>query len=134
MPITVEQLPDEPIIVATMREPIDYTKETPPMFARMLAIRDAELVGNFDEYYVVIDMIGIKPNFSEIVFALNEARKTGQQRRPDMPMSLNLVGSGDLFEMVANALAQTQYGEYKAPLQSTLEKSLRAIRAKIAAS
>lgn len=129
MPITVELLPNEPIIVATMREPIDYNDEVPPMFTQMLELRDTELAGKFKKYYVVIDMIGIKPSFSEIVFSLNEARKTGQKRLPDLPMSLNLVGAGDLFEMVANALRQTQYGEYKAPLQPTLEKTLEAIRA-----
>ena len=134
MPITVELLPDEPIIVATMREPINYTEETPPMFTQMIELRDKELAGKFNKYYVIIDMQGIKPSFSEIVFSLNEARKTGANRLPNLSMTLNLVGSGDLFEMVANALGQTQYGEHKAPLQPTLEKALEAIRADIKAS
>jgi len=74
-------------------------------------------------------MTGIKPNFSEIVFALNQARQTSKKRRPEFPMVLNLVGSGELFELVANALAQTQYGEYSAPLQTSIEKALEAVRA-----
>ena len=127
MTINVEKYPDEPIIVASMKEPMDYYQEMPVMFARILELRDS--IQGFPKYYVIIDMTGMKVDFSEVVFSLSEARKASQKRRPEFPMRLHLVGSGELFEFAANALAQTQYGEYNAPLVNNIEDALDAIRA-----
>jgi hypothetical protein len=129
MTITVEKYPNDPIIVATMKEPMDFYQQIPDMFARILELRD-NLQG-YKKYYVIINMTGIKADFSEIVFSLGEARKTSQKRRPDMAISLHLVGAGDLFEMVANALSQIQYGGYTAPLHASSEEALKAIRSEM---
>ena len=61
------------------------------------------------------------------MLSLAEARKASQKRRPEFPNKVHLVGSGEIFEMVANALAQIQYGGYSAPLFSSVEDALRAI-------
>ena len=132
MTIIVEKLPDEPIIVATMSEPMDFYNEMPQMFARILELRDT--IQGSPKYYCIIVMTGIQVDFGEIVFSLNEVRKTSAKRRPDLPISLHLVGAGDLFEMVANALSQRQYGGYAAPLHFTAEEALAAVRAQISAS
>jgi hypothetical protein len=130
MTVLVEKSSEEPIITATLTEPMDYYKEMPLMFARILELRDT--IQGCPKYYTIIDMTGIKADFSEIVFSLGEARKTSQKRRADLPISLHLVGSGDLFEMVANALAQIQYGGYAAPLHKTRGEALVAIHADMA--
>lgn len=129
MTIHIEKYPDEPIIFVSMVEPMDYYQEVPDMFTRILELRDT--IEGYSRYYVIMDMTGIKPNFSEIVFSLSHARKASQKRRSEFPMVLNLVGAGELFELVANALAQAQYGEYTAPLQTSVEKALAAVRADI---
>lgn len=127
MTITVEKRPDEPIIVATMINPMRFYQEVPGMFAQILRLRDT--IQGHSKYYAIIDLTGIKADFSEILFSLGEARKASQKRRPDMPIGLHLVGSGDLFEMVANALSQIQYGGYAAPLHKSVEVALKAIYA-----
>jgi len=127
MTIIVEKYSDEPIIVATMTEPMDFYQEMPAMFAHILELRDT--IQNQPKYYTIIIMTGIKAGFSEIVFSLGEARKTSQKRRLELPIELHLVGAGEIFEMAANALAQIQYGGYAAPLHSNVEEALVAIRA-----
>ena len=131
MTLHIEKLPDAPIIVATLSDPMDFYQEIPQMFARILELRDT-LQPVPPKYYPVIVMTGIKAGFTEIVFSLGEARKTSQKRRPDTAASVHLVGAGDLFEMVANALGQRQYGGYAAPLHSSKEEALSAIRAELA--
>jgi hypothetical protein len=130
MTIVVEQFPDDPIIFVNMTEPMDYYKEIPEMFSHILELR--ETIQDRPKYYLVIDMTGIKADFSEIIFALGEARKTSQKRRPDLPVDMHLVGSGELFELVANALAQLQYGGYSAPLHKTAEEAMNLIQADLA--
>lgn len=132
MPIHVEKQPVEPIIVANFTEPVDYYSEIAGMFARILELRDTIQGGH--KYYVIVDLCGLKPNFNEIVYSLSEARRASMKRRPDLLVSLHLVGSGTLFEMVANALSQRQYGGYAAPLHLTAAQALEAIHAEIAAS
>jgi hypothetical protein len=127
MTIIVEKYPDEPIIVATMTPPMSFYQEMPSMFAQILRLRDT--IQGHSKYYAVIDMTGIRASFPEILFSLGEARKASQKRRPDLPIGLHLVGSGELFEMVANALSQIQYGGYSAPLHKSIEDALKAVRA-----
>lgn len=74
-------------------------------------------------------MTGIKASFSKIVFTLGEARKASQKRHPEFPNKLHFVGSGEIFEITVNALAQIQYGGYSAPLHANTEEVLSAIYA-----
>lgn len=126
MTIQVEKLPDEPIIVATFTNPMNYYAELPVMFNRIIELRDT-LVG-YAKYYVIIDISRVTADFSEIVFALGEVRKASQKRRADLPISLHMVGVGEIVQMIVNAMPQFQYGGYVAPLYSTLEQALEAIR------
>ena len=127
MTILVEKYADDPIIVATMAEPMDFYQEIPNMLARILELRDT--IQGCPKYYAIIDMTEVKADFSEIVFSLGEMHKVGQKRRPEFPVGLHLVGSGDVFGLVASALAQLQYGGYSAPLHTNTEEALKAIRA-----
>lgn len=130
MSIVVEKLPGEPIIVATLSEPMNYAKEIPTMFSRILEIRDT--IVDSPKYWLIIEMSRIKPDFDDIMFSLGEARKASKQRRPDMPISLHMVGFGGLFKMVANAMSQHQYGGYAiTPLHLSLSEALDAIHAEI---
>ena len=128
MTVAVEKLQDQPVILASFSEPVNYDKDFPSMFARILELRDT--LQGFAKYYTVIDLTGLKPSFSELVFSLGEARKASKQRRADLPNEIHLVGSGDLFEMASKALSQMQYGGYSAPLHASVEEALKAIRGK----
>ena len=127
MTVVVEQYQDQPIIIATISEPVDYRQDIPDMFTCILELRDT--LKSYSKYYTIVDVTGIKPNFSELLFSLGEARKASQKRRPEFPNEIHMVGSGELFEMAANALSQIQYGGYTAPLHANVEEALNAIRA-----
>jgi hypothetical protein len=131
MTITVERLPNEPIIVATFAEPMRYDAEVPAMFARILELR--ETIINSPKYYVLIDITAVKPGFNEVMFSLSEVRKASQKRRPDLPISLHLAGEGDLFSLLAKSMSQMQYGSYIAPLHPSADEALKSIRAQIEA-
>ncbi|MCJ7432003.1 MAG: hypothetical protein MUO77_00805 [Anaerolineales bacterium] len=131
MPITVEKLSGEPIIVATFTEPMNYIAEVPSMFSRILELRDT--IEDSLKYWVIIEMSGIKPDFDDVMFSLGEARKASKQRRSDMPISLHMVGTGGLFKMIASAMSQHQYGEYTTPLHLSLSEALDVIRTDISA-
>ena len=127
MPITVERYQDQPIIIATITEPIDGDRDFLDMFARILGIRDT--IQGYPKYYTIIDMTRFAPSFSEFFFALVEARKASQKRRPEFPNEIHLVGSGELFRLASNALGQVQYGGYTAPLHANIDEALNAVRA-----
>ena len=129
MTITVERLPNEPIILATFSEPMTYNPEVPEMFERILELRET-IVGS-PRYYVLIDLSQVKPGFNDIMFALSEVRKASAQRRADMPISLHLAGEGDLFNLFSKFMSQTQYGSYVAPIHSNVSAALENIRAQI---
>jgi hypothetical protein len=131
MPIVVERLPHEPIILATFSEPVDYNAEVPAMFAQILELRDT-IVGS-PKYYVLIDISRVKPNFSEVTFALGEVRKASMKRRADLPISLHLAGEGGLFNLLAKSMSQMQYGSYVAPLHPNVPEALGIIRSQIEA-
>jgi len=126
MTVTVEKLPDGPIIVVTFREPMDYHTEVGPAFHKIVEIR--ETITGFPKYYVIFDLAAIKPGFSDVVHSLSESRIASSQRRPDFPVNLHLVGHGRLLELVTEAMKQRQYGEYAFPLHLTLQEALDAIR------
>ena len=129
MTIIVEKLPNEPIIVSTYSEPMKYDVEVPAMFARILALRDT--ITKSHKYYVVIDITQVKPGFNEVTAALGEVRKASMKRREDMPISLHLAGTGDLFKFLAKSMSQMQYGSYIAPLHPSVDEALSTIRAQI---
>ena len=130
MPINVECLPDEPIIIASFVEPIDYREESPWMFQRFVEIRDTDLEG-YSRYYTIIDTNGVKVGFSDMVFIMGESRIARQQRREDRPVTLVLVGSGGLMELASKAAGQRQYGSYSMRLFTSLEDALESIRAEL---
>ena len=130
MTITVEKLPGEPIVIATYQEPIDWQKEIPEMFEQILVLRDT--FEGCPKYYAILDLRAIKIGFSEMVLTMGEARKAGKKRRPDMPVSPSLIGSGPIIRLASKAMEQQQYGEYRVALYTSLDKALDMIRAEIA--
>jgi hypothetical protein len=130
MTINIEKLSDGPIIVATYLEPMDWLREVPEMFEQIFNLRDT--FEGCPKYYTVIDVSAVKVGFREVVVTLAEVRKASKRRRPDMPISINLIGSGNLVQLASNAMEQRQYGEYRVPLYTSLDKTLDDIRADIA--
>ncbi len=127
MPIIVEKLPDEPIIVVICQEPMNYVREAPKAFDQILALRDT--IYDSPEYYIVFDASAVKMGFGDMVTMMGEVKRVSQQPRSDLLVVPSLVGSGSLVEMAVNAVQQTQYGSYKkVPLFTSVEQALESIR------
>lgn len=131
MTIKVEQLPGEPILVATFAEPMDFHEDTPRMFQQFIERRDTDLVG-YSRYYTVIDTTHVRIGFSDIVTTLGESRLASQQRREDISVTLILVGSGRLMELATKAVGQNQYGNYGMRLFTSLDEALEIVREELA--
>ena len=79
-----------------------------------------------------MDVSAVKVRFGEVVLTLGGVRKASKRRRPDMPISLSLVGSGNLVRLASKAMGQKQYGEYRVNLYASLDRALDDVRADIA--
>lgn len=133
MPIDVVRLPDEPIVLVTFAEPLEFRDEIAPMLKRIVELRDT-ITEPLSRYCIVFDISRYNMTFSDVVFGLGELRSVRDLRRPDMPAHLMVVGAGAVIEMAAKAFAQAQYGAYQSRLFVSLEDALAAARATIAQS
>jgi hypothetical protein len=127
MPITVEKLQDEPIILVICQEPINYLQEAPAAFDQILALRDS--IHGSSKYYIVFDASMIKIDFSSLVFLMGELNRASEKRRADLPLSVSLVGSGGLIELAAAILQHQQYGDHRPPLFNSVDQALASVRA-----
>lgn len=132
MTMTIEKLPDGPIIRATFHEPMDWHQDATDMLDRLIELRDATIEG-CPKYYAIIDLSAVKVGISDIVIALAALRRIHIKRRPDMPASVLLVGTGNFMQLVTQAVGQQQYGEYQVKMYMTMATALDDIRADIAA-
>jgi hypothetical protein len=126
MTICIELLPDEPIIVATFQNPMTYRAEVPRMFQQIIDLRDT--LDGYNQYYTVLDVSQVKVGFGDMVYTMGESITVQQQRRPDMPLRLVLIGKGALMELASRAMGQEQYGGYGTWLYTSLDEALEAIR------
>ena len=131
MTISIERLPEEPIIVATLAEPMNHQEEGPRMFQRLAEIRNTEMV-DYSHYYIVIDTNGVKTGFSDIVIMLSEMRNARQRHEGGQPVKVILVGSGQMIELATSAMGQAQYGGYGGRLFTSLGEALDSVRAELA--
>jgi hypothetical protein len=123
MPIKVEQLPEESIIVATVSEPFDPRQDVPAMFAEFTRLRLA-IQG---DVAVILDLSGGKAAFSQVVMALAEASsgiKAGRAAGIDRPPIMIFVGAGILADLASKAMAQRQYGGVKGHLCATQDEAI----------
>jgi hypothetical protein len=131
MPVTVSKLPDGPIILVSCQEPMDWHREFRAALEELVRLRDS--LEDCPKYYAIIDVTAVTMGFSEVVFALGEVHEISKKHRPDMPVSLSLIGSGGLMELASKAMGQQQYGKYHMPLYTSLDKALEIAHADIAA-
>lgn len=131
MTVTVNKLPDEPVILISCQEPVDWSKEFHAALEELVRLRDS--LEGCPKYYAIIDVTAVTMGFSDVVLALGEAHEASKKHRQDMPVSLSLVGSGGLMELASKAMGQQQYGKYHMPLYTSLDKALEIVRADIAA-
>ncbi len=130
MPVRVEQLPGEPIIVATIMNPFVPEEDMPAMYSQFISLRR-----NIPGYAALIidvrETMNDPAGFSQMMLAMAEASrgiKAGQAAGLSGPPRLIMVGEGPMAGIAAEGMAQEQYGGVKGEVCPTLEEAIERAR------
>lgn len=130
MPIKVKQLPEEPIIVAAITEPLNLAHDMPAMFAEFIRLRLA-IQG---PVALIMDISQVPDSFSEMAAALAEAGKgirADKAAGVGQPPLLIFVGSGSITAIASEAMGQEQYGGVRGHLCASIEEALAFAEARL---
>ncbi len=130
MPIPVEMLADEPILLATFNEPFVPEVDMPPMLADIKRLRELAQ----QQVSIILDVSAVDIDFTKLVMALAQA---GEQIRAQqrvgaaLPDEYVFVGSSALIQLAAEAMGQDQYGGIGGAMFASLEDALSYVRTRI---
>ncbi len=127
MPVELECYSDEPILVLTFTNPVDYER---------LALITSEMVSEAAEgmagpIYRVSDYTQLTPSFTDLMMALGGARNAKKGGLKDARMRPLLVSDHDVARFGRMALDQLQYNLSHAKLFATLDEALAYARQQI---
>jgi hypothetical protein len=130
MPVIVEKLPDEPIMIVIMQNPIDIKSDIVYMAQTIKTILDSQT----EPIWYVGRVEDLSLSFGDLVQALALSTR-GEMAFMQHPMirELIIVPEGRFVRIAASALSQAQYGSLKARLCNDWEEALRMARAEIEA-
>lgn len=126
MAFSVERVPDEPIIIMTILRRYDFEKDAPEAHTEVDRLLE-EIEGRA---YLITDYSQIDLTFSQLVVALGRATRgeTGSASDPRIRQNI-FVGEGEMVDLAAESLLQTQYGKLPVVVFPSLEKALTYVRA-----
>ena len=130
MPIKVEQLPGESIIVAATHEPFDPNQDVQAMFAEITRLR-LTIQGNVA---LIIDFSDDPASFSQLVVGLAEASRAiqaGKAAGINRPPLTIFVGTSTMTELASQAMGQKQYGGVQGHLCATKDEAIALARTKL---
>jgi len=124
MSVTVEKLPDEPIIVATIQGHFDVA------IAREIFQKSVELAEGIDgHYYRVTDGRQMDISFGDMMKVVEEASRGEPGSTRDQSVTVVLVGTGEMGKLFANMMKLRQYGGTPTPIFKSMDEALTHIRA-----
>ena len=127
MPVTVERLPNEPIIMARLWGEIDISCIS-EMYERSVPI--IEEVGGTT--WRVTDALDVETTFSDVVQILGKIASDTPGATTDPRVKSVLVGTNQWVTFVADSLQQRQYGTLNIPRYETVDEALAFVRSQIA--
>src|SRR5262249_46479405 len=119
MSVTVERVPNEPIIVATLEGfvSLDTLKE--------LYLRSVELTGDITgHWYRITDVSALNSSFMEVLKMVREASQGLPASSGDPNLTVVLVGANDMARLFADVLRKPQYGGLEIPIFKCMEDAL----------
>ncbi len=123
MTIVVEQLDNDPIIVATIFEPVDMAVD--PQKNRELC---NEIARKYEgKVYRIIDFTHFELTFSQMVMGLAEDIRLSE--RNIVPL---IVGNTNLVRLQAEAMKQEQYGGFEAKVFTSVDAAIAYAREQLA--
>jgi hypothetical protein len=130
MPYKISRLGQEPIIVTTLTDPIDWARDIKQTTAQVAALA-AEIDG---EGFRITDLTKTDVTFSEMMMGLSAVLRSegGWLSTPDMrPIVVTRQELGREFQ--AFAAEQKQYGKLHIELFSTLDEAIAYAREQLSA-
>jgi hypothetical protein len=127
MPATVEKLPDEPIILVTVKGRFDLR-------TAKATFRDiAELIeGMKPPVYRITDFQQMQANFPDML-AIMKAVSRGPAGSPTDPRIIGIfVGNHPMLQLAVSMLKQKQFGGLSIPLFKSVDEALSYVRFQIA--
>jgi hypothetical protein len=125
MAISVEKLPDEPIVLVRITNPLDVSRDIPYLIQELERIFDASPEQLFD----ITDTIGLNVSFGELVagMAALTKGKSNVLRHPKVS-GYAIVADSGLVQLGVSALGQVQYGNISAKVVTTLDEAFVVAR------
>ncbi len=130
MPISIETLPDEPVVLVKFSNPMDIRQEIPSFVEALREVFDASPEPLID----ITDATGLKVSFGDIVagMAMLTRGEMAVLRHPHAAAYI-VIADSDLIRMAGNALTQGQYGGLNIKVVRTLDEALNLAREMIQA-
>jgi len=126
MPVTVKQLPQQPVIVLTVSEPFDAVEETPTA-----AVRFQELAAAIQgPVYRIIDVDQWDIPFGDLVAVLSLDANGGVKADPRIRTVV--VGASELLALGMQAMKQQPSGTAQTLIFPAMGEALTAVKAEIA--
>jgi hypothetical protein len=127
MPVTVERVPNEPIIIAHLWGIVDVS------CVREMYTNSAPLVDEIGTHtYRVTDAREVETTFSDLVQILGKTMAGEPGSTGDPRITPILVGTNAWVKMLQESLKQQQYGAKQIAIYETREEALAHARALIA--
>jgi len=123
---SIEMLADEPVIVVRIEPEFKFERDLWAVHEDVA--RKARTIAA-GKVYRIMDFSALTITFSELQSVLYFETRGGPGSAADPRIRNVLVGSGEMINMAADSLGQTQYGRINTPVFSTLNEALVYVRA-----
>jgi len=123
---SVEALADEPVIVVRIEPEFEFEQDLQAVHEDVA--RKARAIAA-SKVYRIMDFSALTITFSELQSVLYFETRGGPGSAADPRIRNVLVGSGEMINMAADSLGQTQYGRIATPVFATLNEALVYVRA-----
>lgn len=128
MKISVERLPDAPILIITLGKDYMVGRDTPEYMKALAENIRPDETG----LYVIYDLREMKMSFGDLVFVMGNQIEKRPGLMTDPRLHTIVVGSSELVKLGIQAFEQEQYGKNKFPLYASIDEALAYAHAQLA--
>jgi hypothetical protein len=123
MPVEVSRIPDEPVIIATLRGQI-VAEDTQYIFDRTQELRQ-----NMPEHiYRITDVRDATSSFASIIEIIQQGAADRPSSTSDPTVTVVFVGKSQWSKLYIDALRQSEFGQVDIPLFNTLDEARAFIK------
>jgi len=133
MPIQVERLPNEPIIIYHYPEKLVTGSEITEALEEAIRVHQSTMDAN-PVIWVIHNTTDLKIDFSTVISMIATLTKDGPEGFDDPRLKVAAVTQSDLIRFIAKSTNQDQYGGWKVRVSESLEEAIAYAREDIANS